>query len=126
VLALEKSRGPLRQADPDAALELRKTLVGGRWSLVDRIELNGRRYILARENIPRAPGPAALSPKERQVVAYAKLGHSIKEIAYELGRSDSTVRVWFMRARRKLGVRSQRELLDSFDDGWCPPPTSAQ
>ncbi len=122
VLELERSRGPLRQADPDASLEARKALVGARWSLVDRVELDGRRYVLARENGPRAHGPEALSARERQVLAYAKLGHHNKLIAYELGIADSTVRVLLARASNKLGVKTRDELLRSFEDGWCPPP----
>lgn len=120
VLALEESRGSLRKADPDASLEVRKALVSGRWSLLERVELDGRRYIVARENPPGAPGPAALSRRERQVLAYAKLGHHNKLIAYELGIADSTVRVLLSRAAAKLGVRTRRELLRAFEDGWCP------
>lgn len=122
VLALERSRGPLRQTDPDASLAARKALVGARWSLVDRLDLDGRRYLLARENSPRAQGPDALSARERQVLAYAKLGHHNKLIAYELGVADSTVRVLLARAAAKVGVKTREELLRSFDDGWCPPP----
>jgi DNA-binding CsgD family transcriptional regulator len=121
VLALEASRGALRNADPDASLEARRALVGARWSLLDRLEFDGRRYIVARENPPGAPGPEALSARERQVLAYAKLGHHNKLIAYELGIADSTVRVLLARAAAKLGVRTRRELLRVFEDGWCPP-----
>jgi len=121
VLALEESRGTLREVDPDASLAARTALVSARWSLLDRVELDGRRYIVARENPPRAPGPAALTARERQVLAYAKLGHHNKLIAYELGIAYSTVRVLLARASAKLGVRSRRELLRTFDDGWCPP-----
>lgn len=121
VLALEASRGTLRDTDPDASLDARKALVSARWSLLDRVELDGKRYIVARENPPGAPGPEALSPRERQVLAYAKLGHHNKLIAYELGIADSTVRVLLSRAAGKLGVRSRRDLLRAFEDGWCPP-----
>lgn len=122
VIALEESRGPLRNADPDASLEARRALVGARWSLLDRVELDGRRYIVARENPPGAPGPESLSARERQVLAYAKLGHHNKLIAYELGIAGSTVRVLLARAAAKLGVRTRRDLLRAFDDGWCPAP----
>jgi DNA-binding CsgD family transcriptional regulator len=121
VLALEESRGALRDTDPDASLEARKALVSARWSLLDRVELDGKRYIVARENPPGAPGPAALSARERQVLGFAKLGHHNKLIAYELGIASSTVRVLLARAAAKLGVRSRRDLLRAFDDGWGPP-----
>jgi DNA-binding CsgD family transcriptional regulator len=112
VLMLEKSRGPLRTKDPEKSLEIRKALVAGRWSLVDQIEQNGERYIVARQNEPTAPGPALLSKREKEVVGYAQLGHHDKLIAYELGISASTVRVLFGRAKAKLGVRSRKELLE--------------
>jgi DNA-binding CsgD family transcriptional regulator len=92
VLAIEASPA----ARSDATLELEKT----RWSLVDRVELEGRRYIVARET------PPELTPRERQVVAFAKLGHHNKLIAYELGIAASTVRVLLRRAAQKLGVRA--------------------
>src|SRR5262249_42504293 len=123
-IALEESRGQLRTVDPDASLEGPPALVGARWSLIDRVELDGKRYIVARETPPAAPGPDALSARERQVVAYAKLGHHNKLIAYELGIADSTVRVLLSRAAAKLGVRTRRDLLRAFDDGWCPAPAA--
>jgi DNA-binding CsgD family transcriptional regulator len=106
VLMLERSRGPLRQSDPDQSLEEWKALVAGRWSLLDKLEHDGRRYIVARENEPAAPGPQLLTPRERQVLAYASLGHHNKLIAYELGIAHSTVRVLRARAAAKLGTRS--------------------
>ncbi len=121
VLALEESRGPRRATDPDASLEARKALVSARWTLLDRVELDGRRYIVARENLPSAPGPEALSPRERQVVALAKLGRHNKLIAYELGITASTVRVLMSRASAKLGVRKRAELLRAVGDEWSPP-----
>jgi len=43
-----------------------------------------------------------LTLRERQVLAYAGLGHSNKVIAYELGLSTSTVSTHLARARRKM------------------------
>lgn len=113
VLMLEKSRGHLRTDDPEKSLEIRKALVAGRWSLVDEIEQNGTRYIVARQNEPTAPGPALLSKREKEIVGYAQLGHHDKLIAYEMGIADSTVRVLMGRAKAKLGVRSRKELLEA-------------
>ncbi|NRD43299.1 helix-turn-helix transcriptional regulator [Corallococcus exiguus] len=113
VLMLEKSRGPLRKKDPEKSLAIRKALVGGRWSLVDEIEQDGRRYVVARQNEPTAPGPALLSKREKEIVGYAQLGHHDKLIAYELGIAASTVRVLLGRAKEKLGVRSRKELLEA-------------
>jgi DNA-binding NarL/FixJ family response regulator len=55
--------------------------------------------------IPRRP----LSPRERQILDLVRSGHTQKEVAYRLGRSDATVRVLYARAMRKLG-RPKRPL----------------
>lgn len=115
VLRIEKARGRQRLEAPDEALGAWQALVAGRWSLVDQLELDGKRYIVARRNEPKAPGPRALSDREKQVLGYARLGHHNKLIAYELGISDSTVRVLMSRAMGKLGVESREELLKAFE-----------
>jgi len=55
--------------------------------------------------VPRQP----LSPRERQILDLVRSGHTQKEVAYHLGRSDATVRVLYARAMRKLG-RPKRPL----------------
>jgi DNA-binding CsgD family transcriptional regulator len=67
--------------------------------------------VVARENQPELRGLAALSTRERQVVAYLALGQSTKETAYALGISDVTVRVLVRRASTKLGVSSRDSLI---------------
>lgn len=113
VLAMEKVRGPERFEDPDRALGEWRALVAGQWSLIDQHEQDGRRYIVARQNEPRAQGPDALTERERQVVGFATLGHHNKLIAYELGIAQSTVRVLMARAASKLGVRTRGELVSA-------------
>jgi len=113
VLTIEKVRGPERAEDPERALGDWRALVSGQWSLVDQLEHDGRRYIVARQNEPRALGPEALSERERQVIGYALLGHHNKLIAYELGIADSTVRVLMARAASKLGAKSRDELIQA-------------
>ncbi len=111
VIAMEKARGRERNEEPDRALSAWRALVSGQWSLVDQLEHDGRRYVVARQNEPPALGPGSLSARERQVIGYALLGHHNKLIAYELGIADSTVRVLMARAASKLGVRSREELV---------------
>ncbi|HXK19835.1 MAG TPA: LuxR C-terminal-related transcriptional regulator [Polyangiaceae bacterium] len=94
-----------------AALDSWHPLVGARWTLVDRFEENGRRYVVARENQARAAGFELLTDRERQVVLQAALGFTNKEIAYALGISSSTVRVLMARAASKIGVDSRAALL---------------
>jgi DNA-binding CsgD family transcriptional regulator len=98
-------------SEPERALGLSQGLVEARWTLVDRYESDGRRYILARENAPKPLGPAALSAREQQVVSLAAHGRSNKLIAYELGLAHSTVRVLMARASLKLGTTTRAELI---------------
>jgi len=117
VLTMERVRGRERADDPDRALGEWRALVSGQWSLVDQMEIDGRRYVVARQNAPKAQGPEALSDRERQVLGYALLGHHNKLIAYELGIASSTVRVLMARAASKLGAHSREELLQAARKG---------
>jgi DNA-binding CsgD family transcriptional regulator len=110
VVNVERARTALRRHTSEA-LDLWKGLVSARWTLVDQIDAEGTRYIVARENPPITEGLSTLTPTERSVVAYAARGYSTKEISYTLGVSDTTVRVLIMRAVRRIGVRGRDELL---------------
>jgi len=110
-VAIEKARGRLRRADPDAALNLWRGLLDGRWSLIDRVEHDGRRLIVAHRNNVATRGLRALTFRERQVAAYAALGHSNKLIAYELGLSLGSVGTHLTSALAKLGAKSRLELI---------------
>ena len=112
--AMERARTELRASEPERALDEWKGLVSARWSLVEHFESDGKRYILACENGSHVTGPALLSEREQQVLAYSSLGHASKLIAYELGISDSTVRVHLARATEKLGARSRKEAVAIF------------
>lgn len=95
-------------------LNLRKGLVDGTWSLIDRFESDGKRYIVAEANQPVPSVGGELTLRERQVVGYAALGHDNKVIAYDLGISHSTVRVLMARAAAKLGVKSRETLIAAY------------
>lgn len=103
-MGVDRARTRRGRSDPDAALEAWQGLVSGRWSLVDRFDSDGRRYIIARRNDPLLDAPRSLTPRERQVLAYTTLGRSNKEIAYELGLSVSTVSTHLSNARRRLRI----------------------
>jgi DNA-binding CsgD family transcriptional regulator len=81
----------------------------GPWRLVDDIKHAGRRYIIVAG--VSVEGAAALTERERQVVAWAQRGHHNKVIAHELGISHSTVRVLLARAAKRLAVRTRQDLL---------------
>jgi DNA-binding CsgD family transcriptional regulator len=114
VLNVEEARGPRRGVDGLRALQGWQGLIEARWSLIDQFESDGRRFVVARENAPRAPGPGALTQRERQVVGYAALGHDNKIIAYDLGIAHATVKVLMARAASKLGVRSRSEAITTY------------
>jgi len=108
--SVDRARSRLRREDPDGALELWKGLIGGRWSLVDHFEKDGRRYLVARRNEPDVQAAPTLTRREAQVAGYAALGHGNKLIAYELGLSVSTVATHLSAAQHKLGLRSRVDL----------------
>ncbi|MHB8417535.1 MAG: helix-turn-helix transcriptional regulator [Myxococcales bacterium] len=106
----ERARGRLRRQDPEEAVELWRALVAGRWSIVDRFDRDGRRYLIAHQNEPEAAGPRALTACERRVVTYVAMGHSNKLVAYELGLSVGSVSAYLSVALRKLGLDSRLDL----------------
>ena len=114
VRRIERARGRARHEDPEAALALWRGLVNGEWSLVDHVDTDGRRFVLARRNLPGVRDPKALEQPERDVLGYAALGHSNKFIGYMLGLAPSTVAGHIDSAQRKLGVSSRLELVTLF------------
>jgi DNA-binding CsgD family transcriptional regulator len=111
-VAFDRARGRLRKDATEATASWRG-LVGARWSLVDSFESDGKRYVVARVNETTA-GPQALSTRERQVLGYAALGHATKQIAYELGIAETTVRVLLARAVAKLGAKNREQAVQKW------------
>ena len=110
----ERARGRMRREAPEEALGLWRALVGGRWSLVDHFDSDGRRFVVAHRNEPGNTDPRGLTRRERQAAEQLGRGNSPKEIAYALGLAASTVANALSRARRKLGLRSLAELAGLF------------
>jgi DNA-binding CsgD family transcriptional regulator len=113
VLEMDRARGAERRTDPEGSVRRWRVLADARFSLIDRFESGGRRYVVACENELAAAGAAGLTARERQVVALYRLGADPKLIAYELGLADSTVRVLLGRAARRLGIPKARGLRQS-------------
>jgi len=109
-LAIDRARGPLRRKNPEEALEIWRALCAGRWSLIDRFEADGRRYIIAHQNEPHLVDLRGLSQREAAVAAFVQLGQANKEIAYALGISSSSVATHLSSALRKLGLPSRAAL----------------
>lgn len=110
-IRMDRARGPLRKNDTEEALEIWWALLRGRWSMVEWFDTDQRRYILAVPNAPSVVDPRGLTQRESQVVAYAALGESHKLIAYRLGISRSRTSIALNSAMRKLGVKTQPQLV---------------
>jgi len=108
--AMARACGPLRRRDPEAALDLWRGLVSGRWSLIHRGRGDGRSLVACR-NEPCNPDPRRLSPREHAIVELAVTGAPNKQIAYALGLAPTTVATHLKRALRKLGVAHRVELV---------------
>ena len=117
VRRVEHARGRLRHTDPEEALAIWHALFDGRWSVVERTESDGRRFLLARRNPPGERDPKALTQGERDVLACAARGHSNKYIGYLLGVATSTVSSRLESALRKLGLTSRREAIEMLAGG---------
>lgn len=109
---VDRARGPLRQRNPEEALRLWRGLVRGRWTLVDWFDSDGRRFVLAKSNAPSIRDPRGLSEREAQVATFAGQGETSKIIGYRLGLSPSYVSRLLRDAMRKLGVKTQAQLVE--------------
>jgi len=88
-------------------------LVDGGWTLLDSFEQDDRWFVVARKR-PSVDPRAALTERERQVIALAVQGHSNKVAAYELGLTTSTIATYLRRAMTKLGLDSRAELVQAL------------
>ncbi|MBT8483923.1 MAG: helix-turn-helix transcriptional regulator [Myxococcales bacterium] len=114
-IRIDKSRAEGRlEEHTDAALAEWWALVRGRWSMVDWFDTDERRYVLALPNPPTVPNPRGLTEQEQQVTAFAALGDSHKLIAYRLGLSRSRVSHLLTSGMRKLGVKTQAQLVEKM------------
>lgn len=100
--------------DSELALSTWKGLVDGCWSVVDRHDHDGRRYVVAVPNDPDVGEPRGLTEREAQVASLASLGQHDKLIAYTLGLERSTIATHLRQALRKLGLRDRVELASVF------------
>ncbi|MBE7484974.1 MAG: helix-turn-helix transcriptional regulator [Polyangiaceae bacterium] len=105
------ARGRLRRESPDRAVELWRALVSGRWSIVETVERDGKRFLLARRNELGVAHARALTQSQAEVLALAAAGHSNGAIAYELGLSAARVSRALREGLARLELRSRAELL---------------
>ena len=110
-LRIDRARSSRGQQNPDDALAAWQALVDGRWSLVDWFDVDGRRFVVALPNAPGVDDPRGLTKREKQVVELAARGKTSKFISCELGISRQRVSCLLNQAMRKLGTRTQAQLV---------------
>ncbi len=110
---IERARGRLRKTAPHEALRLWQGLVAGRWSIVDWVDTDGRRYLLAHANGVSSRDPRALTGRELDIAEYLTQGRSTAEIAYALGLAEGTVNRGIRDVLRKLGG-TRRDIASLF------------
>ncbi len=111
---IDRARGPMRRTDRMGALAPWRGLCDGRWSLLDRFESDGRRYVVALRNEPSYRDPRALTPRQRHVAHLVSMGFSNGEIAYSMGLSESAVASHVSAVLRKLDLRRREELPEAL------------
>jgi len=111
VIARERAHTRAERSDLDGAIGLWEGLVSGRWSLLDRFESDGRRFVVAHrnDNVPR--DPRALTPREEHVAQLVATGAGNDDVAYALGISSDTVATHLASALRKLRCRGRGDLV---------------
>ena len=118
VISLDRARArAARRADDghtDELLAVWKGLLDGEWSLVDRFDTDGKRFVLAKRNAPRVAIPGQLTPGEKLVVALAAQSYTTTNIAYALGLSQATVSTQLHDALPKLGLKTRADLIELF------------
>lgn len=114
VLRMDQARTRQGRRDAEASLSTWTALIEGRWSLVDRFESDGRRFVVAMRNDPEHPDPRGLTQRERQVADCLGRGQNIQATAYALGLSPSAIIKAADQAQHKLGLDSRPELAAFF------------
>jgi len=121
VRQVDRARATAHREGSARALEVWRGLIDGTWSLLDRHDHDGRRYIIAVPNQASPRDPRGLSPQVAQVAALAAAGYSDKWIAYGLGLARSTVATHVQTALTKLGLSSRVALAKAFAPGAAEP-----
>jgi len=110
--AMERARTRSGRARPDESLDSWQAMVSGRWTVVERVDTDSRRYLLAVENVPAYERVLALTPRETMIIERVATGRTNKWIAYELGISAGTVGSTLQAAMSKLGVPNRAAVAD--------------
>ena len=78
-------------------------------------------HLYLQETMPIAH-PCPLSPRQREILAYAAMGKSENDTADILGISAATVREHLAKARDLMGVRTKMQAVAiAIQRGWIVP-----
>jgi DNA-binding CsgD family transcriptional regulator len=110
----EKARSSLRCREPGEALELFEGLIDGRFTIVDRFDADGRRYLVAFENPPEIAALRAFTAREAEILRRAIDGEPLKRIALDLGITSGAASAYLAAARKKTGLRTREEMVRWF------------
>jgi len=113
---LRVARAKASRAPADDVLTAWSALVDGRYTLIDRFDTDGRKYVVAYENPPNVRDPRGLTRTEAAIASWARRGHAQKLIAYELGLSLGTVSGLLARVFAKMKVRTRAELVERLEE----------
>lgn len=114
VLRREKARTKLRSREPGDAIELFEGLIDGQFTVVDRFDNDGRRFLVAFENPPEIAVVRALTAREREILYRAIEGEPLKRIAHDLGITPGAASAYLVAARKKTGLRTREEMVRWF------------
>lgn len=108
---IDRARSKRGVRNPNQALAAWQDLVCGRWSLVDWFDSDGRRFVVAIPNTLGDEDPRGLTKREQRVVELAAKGKTGKFISCDFGISRQRVSYLLTSAMRKLGVKTQAQLV---------------
>jgi DNA-binding NarL/FixJ family response regulator len=91
-------------------------LIGGRWTLVDRFENDGKHFVVAFKNPPGVVDPRRLSEDECRLLEEVRKGRTDQEIGNSMEMSRSTVATRVSGLVRKLGLEGRAEIPAFFRD----------
>ena len=103
--------GNHRMSDSSEALRIWQGVVQGHCPVLDSFDAGGRHFVLIDANAHDSGRWPELTRREHQVVACASLGESRKATGYRLGISPCHVSSVLKSAMRKLGVKTQAQLV---------------
>ncbi|KIG13839.1 hypothetical protein DB30_07494 [Enhygromyxa salina] len=113
--AIERARSSRNRANERHTLDAWSELVDGRWTIVERVDTDNRRFYLALRN-PELEPRRTLSRRQIAVVRALLSGETLAAVASSWGRSTAAIYSLLRAAKRSLNLQSREELV-AFGSG---------